>query len=107
MDSKDNPWNHIDPNRAMSIIDVNWSNNEAVRILSMLHADEADAIIFNLEYLDVHNPDLAEEVRKLQDKLKGLTLDSELEGNEEDIALVRHRFQKLAWEAMEDRGRKA
>lgn len=85
------------------MVDVDWGEHEAVRVLSILLGDNTDSIIFNLQYLNEHNPNLAEEVRKLQDKLKYLGPGSEFKGHEEDISLIKRKFQKLAWEAMESR----
>jgi hypothetical protein len=99
----DSQKSHIDPNKAVSTPKVQLGEDEPTRVLSTLFGDDTNAIIFNLKYLDEHNPALADRIRKLQEELKDLSSSDEREGPEEDTALAKHMFQKLAWEDMEER----
>jgi hypothetical protein len=56
---------------------------------------ETGAIAFNMDLIEAKNPELAKEIRQLYEEVKNISPDDELEGHEEDVALVKEMFNEL------------
>jgi hypothetical protein len=54
-----------------------------------------NAIAFNMDLIETENPELAERIKELHEQVKNISPDDELEGSEEDVALVKEKFNKL------------
>lgn len=51
-------------------------------------------VAFNIDVIAAKNPQLAEDIQRLYKEAKDLSPDDELQGHEEDIALISDMFQE-------------